>query len=78
MPLYVSVPLPGPFRYGARLGPRGPRRRRTRWQQPLYWLTGLAVLELSLRALYGCLWLLAAGARWAWRAVQRARARRPR
>lgn len=43
MPLYLSVPLPGPFRYtkriGRRRGPRGPF-----WSQPWFWLSGAFVL----------------------------------
>jgi hypothetical protein len=69
MPFYVSVPLPGPLRWSHR--PGGPHRRRrrgraSRWRSPLYWLTGLALLELSVWLLWGCVWLLAAAAQYGW------------
>lgn len=49
MPLYLSVPLPGPFRWS----PRIRRCRRRRFDHAWYWLSGAFMLEL-------CCWLLLA------------------
>jgi len=79
MPLYVSVPLPGPFRWSRRIGgPRRPRRRASRWRNPWYWLTGIALLELSLwlaLLAWGCLYAVALAAFYAGRAAWRHRRR---
>lgn len=65
-----SVPLPGPFRIGGTVwrSKRRRVRRRTRWSSPLYWLTGLALLELSVWLLWGCLWLTGAACQCGFRA----------
>jgi hypothetical protein len=52
MPFYVSLPLPGPFRWSHRIG-MAHRRHRGRFSHPLYWLTGLAVYELAAWAVLG-------------------------
>lgn len=63
MPLYISVPLPGPFRWTRRIRAtrhkRATRNRhRSRWGRPLYWLTGIALLEAAAWLLIGTAWLL--------------------
>jgi hypothetical protein len=75
MPVYFSVPLPGPFRYGARLTgdrSRGRRRRprgpywRNRFRRWTYWLGCLWVFE----AYYWMGWLAVKGVAWLWRHLE--------
>lgn len=48
MPLYVSVPLPGPFRWSRRLTSRVyVIRRPSRFRNPLYWLLGIWIFEAA-------------------------------
>jgi len=51
MPLYVRVPLPGPFAWSHRIG--GRRRPSNRFESPLYWLLGIWALELSVWLVVG-------------------------
>jgi hypothetical protein len=52
MPLYMRVPLPGPFVWSKRIG--GTRRRgSSRFESPLYWLLGIWALEASVWLVIG-------------------------
>lgn len=58
MRMYWHVPLPGPFSVGGPIGgPRYKRPPRSRWQHMSYWITGLALMELSAWAFVGLTWL---------------------
>jgi hypothetical protein len=54
------VPLIWPFYATGTAWHSKPHRRGSRWRNPLYWLTGLALLELEL-------WLLLGAVYWAGR-----------
>lgn len=76
MPVYVSIPLPGPLHFSKRVGlsPFRGARRRARgpvWKQPWFWITGAFVLVLMWWVLvaefylvYGIVWCLVWAFRW--------------
>lgn len=75
MPLYLSVPLPGPFRYTKRIGllpHRSLRRKRgPYWTQPWFWITGAFVfvvawweLVFAFYLVYGTVWCIVWAVRW--------------
>lgn len=64
--LYLSVPLPGPFRWT----PRRRYRRHTRFSHVPYWLFGIWMFEMAFWIAVGSallLWYIGVGAVWLYR-----------
>src|SRR5437867_3017846 len=56
MPFYLSVPLPGPFRYTKRIGGRGHAARGPFWSRPWFWLSGAFLLyAMAVLVWFECL-----------------------
>lgn len=65
MPLYLSVPLPGPFRYATRIGGRHTNRFGSIW----YWLLGLWAVEAAFWGVVVLCWFV-------WALIQHVRAQK--